>query len=53
MGDGRINEESTVKIDVPAGVHEGSYMTMRGEGNAGKRGGHPGDIIVVFKEEET
>jgi molecular chaperone DnaJ len=52
MGDGRINEESTVKIDVPAGVHEGSYMTMRGEGNAGKRGGHPGDIIVVFKEEE-
>ena len=52
MGDGRINEESTIKIDVPAGVHEGSYMTMRGEGNAGKRGGHPGDIIVVFKEEE-
>jgi len=27
-------------------------MTMRGEGNAGKRGGSPGDIIVVFKEEE-
>ena len=27
-------------------------MTMRGEGNTGKRGGQPGDIIVVFKEEE-
>ena len=52
MGDGRINEEVTVKIDVPAGVHEGSYMTMRGEGNSGKRGGHPGDLLVVFKEEE-
>ena len=52
MGDGRINEESTVKIDVPAGVHEGSYMTMRGEGNAGKRGGQSGDLLVVFKEEE-
>ena len=52
MGDGRVNEESTIKIDVPAGVHEGSYMTMRGEGNAGKRGGQPGNIIVVFKEEE-
>ncbi|HMN17211.1 MAG: molecular chaperone DnaJ [Ignavibacteriota bacterium] len=51
-GDGRINDESTIKIDVPPGVHEGSYMTMRGEGNAGKRGGSPGDIIVVFKEEE-
>ncbi|MBK7630341.1 MAG: molecular chaperone DnaJ [Ignavibacteriales bacterium] len=52
MGDGRINDDIMVNIDVPAGVHEGSYMTMRGEGNAGKRGGHSGDIIVVFKEEE-
>ncbi|MFZ2322638.1 MAG: molecular chaperone DnaJ [Ignavibacteriaceae bacterium] len=52
MGDGRISDEVTVNIDVPAGVHEGSYMTLRGEGNAGKRGGHPGDIIVVFKEQE-
>jgi molecular chaperone DnaJ len=25
---------------------------MRSEGNAGKRGGQPGDIIVVFKEED-
>lgn len=51
-GDGRYQEEVTVKIDVPPGVHEGSYMTMRGDGNAGKRGGTPGDIIVVFKEQE-
>lgn len=50
MGDGRVNEEVTVKITVPAGVHEGSYMTMRGEGNAGKRGGPSGDIIVIFHE---
>ena len=52
MGDGRISEEVNVKIDVPAGVHEGSYMTMRGEGNSGKRGGQSGDLLVVFKEEE-
>jgi len=52
MGDGRVTEESNIKIDVPAGVHEGSYMTLRGEGNTGKRGGQPGNIIVVFKEEE-
>ncbi|HEY7751551.1 MAG TPA: DnaJ C-terminal domain-containing protein, partial [Ignavibacteriaceae bacterium] len=49
-GDGRIQQEVTVKIDVPAGVHEGSYMTMRGEGNAGKRGGEAGSIIVIFQE---
>ncbi|HQI40977.1 MAG: molecular chaperone DnaJ [Ignavibacteriales bacterium UTCHB2] len=51
-GDGRINSESTINIDVPAGVHQGSYMTLRGDGNAGKRGSQSGDIIVVFKEEE-
>jgi molecular chaperone DnaJ len=50
MGDGRIQDEVTLKIDVPGGVHEGSYMTMRGEGNVGKRGGNPGDIIVIFQE---
>lgn len=49
-GDGRVNEETTLKIDVPSGVEDGNYMTMRGEGNAGKRGGQPGDIIVVFQE---
>jgi molecular chaperone DnaJ len=49
-GDGRVNEETTLKIDVPAGVEDGNYMTMRGEGNAGKRGGQPGDIIVAFQE---
>ena len=52
MGDGRIQDEVTVKVNVPAGVHEGSYMTMRGEGNAGKRGGSSGDIIVVFQESQ-
>lgn len=49
-GDGRFNDDTTIKIDVPAGVEEGNYMTMRSEGNAGKRGGPNGDIIVVFQE---
>ncbi|MGD8780410.1 MAG: molecular chaperone DnaJ [Ignavibacteria bacterium] len=50
-GDGRIYDESTIKINVPAGVTNNSYMTLRGEGNAGKNGGPAGDIIVVFHEE--
>jgi len=50
MGDGRFQDEVMMKVDVPAGVHEGSYMTLRGEGNAGKRGGDTGSIIVVFEE---
>ena len=50
MGDGRIQDEISIKIDVPAGVSDGNYMTMRNDGNAGKRGGPAGDLIVIFKE---
>ncbi len=49
-GEGRIYGESTIKINVPAGVHDESYMTLRGEGHAGKNGGQAGSIIVVFQE---
>jgi molecular chaperone DnaJ len=51
-GDGRSFQESKIKINVPAGVTNNSYMTMRGEGNAGKNGGPSGDVIVVFQEIE-
>lgn len=49
-GDGRKQEEVTIKIDVPAGVVDNSYMTLRGDGNAGLRNGPAGDIIVIFHE---
>jgi molecular chaperone DnaJ len=49
-GDGRMQDESTIKINVPAGVSDGNYMTLRGEGNAGKNGGPAGDIICIFEE---
>ena len=51
-GDGRIYNESKIKVKVPPGVTSNSYMTMRGEGNAGKNGGPAGDVIVVFQEVE-
>jgi len=49
-GDGRSHKETKLKVNVPAGVTNNSYMTMRGEGNAGKNSGPSGDIIVVFQE---
>jgi molecular chaperone DnaJ len=49
-GDGRVQDDVTVKIDVPAGVYEGSYMTLRGEGNSGRKGGPSGDLLVMFQE---
>jgi len=52
-GDGRIKSESTIKVKVPAGVVEGNYIPMRGQGNAGARGGANGDLLVFIEEEES
>jgi len=40
-----------VEVDIPAGVKEGNYLTIRGYGDAGIRGGPSGDLIVVIEEE--
>ena len=50
-GEGRIQGEATIKVSIPAGVSEGNYIPLRGEGNVGRRGGPAGDIIVVIEEE--
>jgi len=50
-GEGRVQGESTIKVTVPAGVSEGNYITLPGQGNAGRRGGPAGDLIVVIEEE--
>jgi molecular chaperone DnaJ len=51
-GEGRIRGEKQVQVRVPAGVATGQYMTLRGVGNVGPRGGPRGDILVVFEVEE-
>jgi molecular chaperone DnaJ len=51
-GQGRTKGEETVKVKVPAGVREGNYITLRNQGNAGLRGGEPGDLIVLIEEKE-
>ncbi|MFN4110987.1 MAG: molecular chaperone DnaJ [Ignavibacteria bacterium] len=49
-GEGRIQEDATITVDIPAGVSTGNYLTLRGEGNAGRRGGPNGDLIIVIEE---
>lgn len=49
-GDGRQKGEETITITVPAGVLEGNYLTLRGAGNAGSRGGPAGDLRVEIEE---
>ena len=51
-GEGRVRGEKQVVVRIPAGVATGQYMTMRGVGNVGPRGGPMGDILVVFEVEE-
>ncbi|HLA13626.1 MAG TPA: J domain-containing protein, partial [Gemmatimonadaceae bacterium] len=51
-GEGRTRGEKQILVRVPAGVATGQYMTMRGVGNVGPRGGPRGDILVVFEVEE-
>ena len=50
-GDGRIQGDSTVKVNIPAGVSDTHYIPLRGEGNIGRRGGPAGDLIVMIEEE--
>ena len=49
-GDGRKKGEETITITVPPGVLEGNYLTLRGAGNAGIRGGNTGDLRVEIEE---
>ena len=51
-GEGRTRGEKQILVRVPPGVATGQYMTMRGVGNVGPRGGPRGDILVVFEVEE-
>ncbi len=44
--------EKTVEVEVPPGVSTGDYITLRGLGNAGARGGARGDVLVVIEVEE-
>lgn len=51
-GEGRVYGEETVTIDIPAGVQEGMQLNISGRGNAGERGGMPGDLIILIEEEQ-
>jgi len=51
-GRGVEQVEKTIDIDVPAGVSTGDYITLRGQGNYGGRGGVRGDILVVMEVED-
>lgn len=50
-GDGIVHGEEVVNVKIPAGVAEGMQLSMSGKGNAGKRNGIPGDLLIQVQEE--
>ncbi|KAL9463164.1 hypothetical protein AB3S75_001046 [Citrus x aurantiifolia] len=51
-GEGRIRLKKNIKVKVPPGVSTGSILRVVGEGDAGPRGGPPGDLYVYLDVEE-
>ncbi|MBM3191322.1 MAG: molecular chaperone DnaJ [Chlamydiae bacterium] len=46
---GRIKKKQTVKVPIPAGIDDGMRIKLAGYGDAGERGGPPGDLYVYIQ----
>lgn len=47
-GTGKVRVESEVKVTVPKGVDSGNRLRINGKGQAGERGGDPGDLYIYL-----
>lgn len=50
-GEGRLVQSEWLDVEIPAGVSDGARLRLVGCGNAGRRGGPPGDFILVVEVE--
>ncbi|GAB4287250.1 MAG: molecular chaperone DnaJ [Marinilabiliales bacterium] len=51
-GEGVVKDTEIVKVNIPAGVAEGMQLSVSGKGNAARRGGINGDLIILIEEEK-
>ena len=51
-GEGIVQKEDIVTLNIPAGVADGMQLSVSGKGNAARHGGINGDLLVVIQEEE-
>jgi len=51
-GNGRVQEQKTLAVKVPAGVDTGNRICLRGEGEAGPNGARPGDLYIEIQVRE-
>jgi molecular chaperone DnaJ len=47
-GQGRVARERTLSVNIPIGVEDGTRIRLGGEGEAGLRGGPPGDLYIFL-----
>ena len=47
-GQGRVQRERALSVNIPAGVETGTRIRLAGEGEAGMRGGPPGDLYIFI-----
>jgi molecular chaperone DnaJ len=52
-GTGAQRSIRRMRVNVPAGVHDGSRIRLAGKGEAGVRGGPPGDLYVITRVQES
>ncbi len=50
-GEGIVQAEEVIPLSIPAGLAAGMQLSVTGKGNAARRGGINGDLIIVIDEE--
>lgn len=51
-GEGIVKDDEVITLNIPAGVADGMQLSVSGKGNAARRGGMNGDLILLVQEEE-
>jgi molecular chaperone DnaJ len=51
-GQGRVERERQLSVNIPAGVETGTRIRLAGEGDAGLRGGPTGDLYIFIEVQE-
>jgi molecular chaperone DnaJ len=51
-GSGRTEKEKALSVNIPAGVETGTRIRLSGEGEAGLRGGPPGDLYIFIEVQD-